>query len=128
MATYITIFKPDHPKADIAGWVAVHILVMEEKLGRGLEKGELVHHIDFNKFNNAPENLLLLTRMQHQQLPRFQAKFIIEKGLKTEFLVWYMERRDKEDKLLELEIQLVQAQERAKRLKLKLERKKARLQ
>ena len=34
-----------------------HRLVAEEKLGRKLRMGEVVHHIDRNKRNNAPENL-----------------------------------------------------------------------
>ena len=34
-----------------------HRVVAEEMLGRPLEPGEIVHHIDGNKQNNLPENL-----------------------------------------------------------------------
>lgn len=37
----------------------VHRVVAEEKLGRKLRPGEVVHHIDHNKRNNAPENLMV---------------------------------------------------------------------
>ncbi len=34
-----------------------HRIVAEEILGRPLKKGEVVHHIDENKLNNAPSNI-----------------------------------------------------------------------
>lgn len=38
---------------------------MEEMIGRKLKKGEIVHHIDGNKKNNAPSNLELMTQSEH---------------------------------------------------------------
>jgi hypothetical protein len=34
-----------------------HRIVAEQKLGRPLRPGEVVHHIDGNKRNNHPDNL-----------------------------------------------------------------------
>lgn len=42
-----------------------HRVVAEEKLGRALEKGEIVHHIDGNKQNNDPSNLEVTTQSKH---------------------------------------------------------------
>lgn len=42
-----------------------HRVVAEEMLGRPLEKGEIVHHIDGNKRNNNPENLMIMTQAEH---------------------------------------------------------------
>lgn len=39
--------------------VHTHRLVAEKMLGRKLRKGEVVHHIDENKRNNSPENLMV---------------------------------------------------------------------
>lgn len=36
-----------------------HRIVAEQKLGRPLRKGEVVHHIDGNKRNNDPDNLMI---------------------------------------------------------------------
>ena len=38
-----------------------HRQVMEQKLGRPLLPGEVVHHIDGDPHNNAPENLMLFS-------------------------------------------------------------------
>jgi hypothetical protein len=36
-----------------------HRLVMEQKLGRTLRPGEVVHHIDADRANNDPDNLMV---------------------------------------------------------------------
>lgn len=42
------------------GRTTIHRIVAAEKLGRPLRKGEVVHHIDGNKHNNHPDNLIVL--------------------------------------------------------------------
>lgn len=49
---------PGHPNGTKHGcYVAVHRLVMEEKLGRYLLRTEVVDHIDGDILNNSPDNL-----------------------------------------------------------------------
>lgn len=50
---------PDHHRADSTGCVYEHVIVAERKLGRKLKDCEVVHHIDFNRSNNSPENLMI---------------------------------------------------------------------
>ena len=38
-----------------------HRIVAEEKIGRKLKPGEVVHHIDGNKRNNSPDNLMVFS-------------------------------------------------------------------
>lgn len=56
---YRYIYMPDHPNCINGKYVAEHRLVMESKLGRYLDRKEVVHHKDGNRLNNDSTNLEL---------------------------------------------------------------------
>lgn len=56
---YKRIFVPGHPTAMADGWMKEHRYIAEIKLGRLLKSEEVVHHIDEDKFNNDPNNLMV---------------------------------------------------------------------
>lgn len=65
---YICLYMPEHPNCDVKGYVKEHRYVMEQIIGRLLEKTESVHHKDGNKYNNLPDNLELLSWRDHALL------------------------------------------------------------
>ena len=61
---YIWLYKPDHPfaiKTSPKRYILEHRFVMEQKIGRYLNKGEVIHHINGIRDDNRIENLVLTT-------------------------------------------------------------------
>ena len=63
---YLAVQRPLHHKARSDGYVYIHQLQAEKKLGRKLNENECVHHIDENKYNNALDNIIVFkTKSDH---------------------------------------------------------------
>jgi len=62
---YIHKLLPNHPRANIAGYVCEHILIWEQANGRPLPDGWCIHHLNGIRKDNRPENLFALPRRSH---------------------------------------------------------------
>lgn len=78
---YVHIYAPNHLRAS-SGVVREHVLVMEKIIGRFLVDGEVVHHINGNKQDNHPRNLVVMQRGSHASLHAIEkrAKEKLEQG------------------------------------------------
>lgn len=56
---YIEVYIPEHKRSHINGCVYEHIVIAEGIIGRSLQDKEVVHHIDKNRSNNNPDNLMI---------------------------------------------------------------------
>lgn len=62
---YIRVWKPEHPRANKAGYVLQHILVWEEAHARPLPEGWVIHHLNGLRDDNRPKNLLGVPEGNH---------------------------------------------------------------
>jgi len=54
---YVWEVSHGHPRVDDKGYVRQHWLVAENKIGRHLKRGEVVHHDNHDRADNRPDNL-----------------------------------------------------------------------
>ena len=62
LTNYLEVYDPG-----LNNWKLVHSIVSDFFNGKR-KSGEIVHHKDFNKYNNSPENLELMPLKTHQKL------------------------------------------------------------
>ena len=60
------------------GLASEHRMVAEKMLGRPLKREECVHHIDFNKRNNSPENLMVFKTVADHSAFHFGRKAVLD--------------------------------------------------
>lgn len=65
---YIYKLNKEHPNGNQDGYIAEHRLVAEKILHRFLIRNEEVHHINFDRADNRPQNLLICTHSYHKKL------------------------------------------------------------
>lgn len=62
---YYGYYDPTHTLANKDGLVYEHRLIASQMLGRDITASEVVHHIDENKLNNDPTNLMIFKSKAH---------------------------------------------------------------
>lgn len=67
---YIRLYRPRHPWPRRNGMVLEHVAMMEKSMGRRIDNGECVHHLNHDRQDNRLENLQLMTMSEHTRLHR----------------------------------------------------------
>jgi hypothetical protein len=67
---FISSYRQIHIGGRVVGQ---HVLVAERAIGKRLPKGAIVHHIDGNKSNNAPSNLVICPSHAYHMLIHYRA-------------------------------------------------------
>ncbi len=76
---YVLVTRPDHPEAK-KGYVLEHRAMAEAALGRMLPVGAEIHHVDENKSNNTPGNLVLCENRAYHSLLHKRARALAACG------------------------------------------------
>lgn len=76
-------------------WVATHRRAMENRLGRELRPGEVVHHLDEDKTNNRHSNLVALSAAVHTVIHHHDARACLRCGRSGHWAAACYERADK---------------------------------
>lgn len=71
---YHRVHLASHPKANNWGYVKRCWVVAEAKIGRYLLPGEVVHHINGDKSDDSPDNLLVISSKEHSRIHAIERK------------------------------------------------------
>lgn len=73
------VSMPNHPRAS-HGSVNEHVVIAERALGHYLPAGAHVHHVDGNKRNNKPSNLVICQDIKYHRMLHARARIVAAGG------------------------------------------------
>ena len=95
---YVFIYCPERPSSRKIppdfGYILEHRAVMEDKIGRQIIPGEVIHHIDGCKSNNKIENLLLCQNSKEHNEVHGKMEIFVEKFIREGRIFYDREKRD----------------------------------
>ena len=71
---YRMIRVEGHPNSNVDGYIGEHRYIAEQAMGKYLEIGEQVHHINVDKSDNRVENLAVLTKDEHSRVHKYMER------------------------------------------------------
>ena len=77
---YVYRLVPDHPHSDCRGYIFEHILVAEKALGKYLDPGHPIHHVDENRRRNTNDNLVVCENNAYHKILHMRMRALAECG------------------------------------------------
>lgn len=65
---YVQLLIKNHPRSDANGYVYEHIVIAERVLGKSLPLSALPHHVNENRADNRPNNLVICQNDTYHKL------------------------------------------------------------
>jgi len=77
---YALVYAPDHPSSRKGPYRLVHRMVVEKAIGHSLPARAEVHHIDEDRLNNTPANLVACEDCAYHNLLHARARALAACG------------------------------------------------
>lgn len=96
---YVLIWEPEHPR-NTTRYVPEHVLVAEGVLGRYLPAGAVVHHVNEQRADNRPINLVVCQNNAYHHLLHRRTRAFIACGRPSWRKCPFCKRYDSPDNLI----------------------------
>lgn len=77
---YVSIYRPDHHRAGSNGYVKEHVFIAEKALGKPIPKTCPIHHVNDDRADNSPGNLVVCEDDAYHKLLHARARALRATG------------------------------------------------
>jgi len=91
---YLYVKNPNNHRAMKNGYVLKHILIAEKALGKAFPEKAIIHHVDEDRLNNKPSNLVICENQAYHMLLHQRLRALISCGNANWMMCRYWKKYD----------------------------------